>query len=133
MSERRRACLMCDFFEPDVPGDWKPRWSGDTYDWSECRKKIQETKLHQKGACRFNPEKIEVSTNHWCGRFSSTVYSHGETLSNFIWGSYAERLVDDLKKENKELKRLLEHSREVSRGRMTRLKALDLKMERGKP
>jgi hypothetical protein len=124
MTNKGEGCLTCRHVRFVVPSDWKPNYEGASFDVGDAAKIIRETKHHIKAECTLNPVWVPVLTNHYCGQWEEErgLYGRSPSIETFIWGTWQERSLDQVKKENQELKLQLKKSRDISASRLARLK-----------
>ena len=126
MSNAYRACLLCRYFEPVPPKDWKQgmseEWREENFDIHTAGRIIKATGDHIEGDCAFNPAHVRVWTSHSCGQFQA-IYSPRPFMSlhDFIYGSESDRY----REENMRLRRQLKAARERSAKRMLRIQWLE--------
>ena len=119
-----KGCLNCHHVRLSPPLGWKPAYMNDTFDVMNAAKVIRETKQHIKAECTLYPVWTPVLTNHYCGQWEikRPGYEFYANVDQLLWGSREEKHIVQLAEENQELRRQLKKSRDISAGRLARLK-----------
>jgi len=112
------SCLTCDHVKFIQPPDWRPRYTGETFERHDVVQAIRETKLDVRALCTFNPTWIDVTTAHYCGQWAGNDHTPVEDI---IWGSWLARANNELVDEVKALKAKLKNSRRISASRLAKL------------
>ena len=122
-------CLMCTYFKPQAPDDWKPEYQGQEYDQYRASDRIRERKLHEVGKCTLYPVWVDVQTCHGCGQYepSETTKQHMPALSHFVWGSPWRRRAEESEGEVARLKKEIKALRAKSQKRLERVRQLESK------
>lgn len=122
------ACAACEFWQVEAPPGWQSSYTGekpDLYDWRlHARENWEKGKIVNwralAGYCRFYPNPMSCKGDHGCGHFTSAMFNHPSTeLRQF----FEREIPDVLQREVTELKRQLKRCREISAGRLKRIKA----------
>ena len=121
----KRCCMLCEYFRPLIPVDWKQgmdeAWRQEHYDRAEVTKQIRAKNLHAAGKCTLYPNHVDVHTGHSCGQF----VPDSPTLRAFIWKEAARDRIDaERSMRIGTLEQQVKMLREQSRKRLTRIQQL---------
>lgn len=151
------SCLFCKNFHAVEPPEHRRereahacRYScGDRWDAYTTARYVKHHKRDVDGVCLFNPVPAKVSAHWMCAKFEDGFYETwhigqpGErqniwdwahtTMRTFIDGDYTTQEINNLRKENEQLKHAVKAARQRSAGRLARLSKLAKKKEPAKP
>jgi hypothetical protein len=116
------TCLSCVYAAFTAPADWTPGYPGETYGKYDVMKAINRTGSAQRIYCTLNPVWQEFNTNHYCGKWCSESESVNLRQTETRLRNYYSTL-NMRDAQIKELKAQLKKAREISAGRLSRLKA----------
>jgi len=116
-------CLTCAYFVFDEPSDWKPAYTGHSYDRGDALRRIRASDgEHATGRCSFFPVWTQHDSGHGCGQYES---DEEPSLSDTIWGTWQERDAKGQREAADKLRKQLAGTRKISASRLARLQKLE--------